>query len=99
MCYLSYKSFIFCVQVFAIGVHSFQSASKSDYILPGLIIMVALNGKEQPPEPNPVFKFHIKVTLSQVVIICLYFVHLTMDGRTVGPDWFGFSVRSGRPCI
>ena len=59
--------------------------------------MVALNGLELPPERRiesttllPVFKFHIKVTFSQVVIICLHFVHLTMDGRAVGPNWFGF---------
>ena len=83
MCYLSYKSFIFCVQVFAIGVYPFQSVRKSEYILPGFIIMVALNGIELPPERRiefttllPVFKSHIKVTFSQVVIICLYSIRL-----------------------
>ena len=44
--------------------------------------MVALNGIELPPERRiesktvlPVFKSHIKMTYSQVVNICLYFVH------------------------
>ena len=44
--------------------------------------MVALNGIELPPERRiesttvlPVFTSHIKMTYSQVVNICLYFVH------------------------
>ena len=77
--------FIFYVSLFTIDVYPFQSARKSDYILPGLIIMVALNGIELPPERRiestpllPVFKSHIKMTFSQVVNICLYFVHFDL---------------------
>ena len=61
--------FDFCVLLFAIGVYLFLSARKSDYILPWLIIMVALNGIELPPKRRlesttllPVFNSHIKIT-------------------------------------
>ena len=52
--------------------------------------MVALNGKELPPECRiesttllPVFKSHIKMTFSQVVNICLYVVHFDLTC----PSW------------
>ena len=52
--------------------------------------MVAFNGIELPPERRiesatllPVFKSHIKMTFSQVVNICLDFVHFDLTW----PSW------------